>query len=117
MKTELLLAELDSVQSEIVELNEKIKTLNVNKKIKGTIVWKYTKCGKKNCLCMKGGRPHGPYPHLQWWEKGKLKTKYLNSDIYPGFRKEYDDTKLSIKLNKQIEILKQKEKDLLNNII
>lgn len=55
----------------------------------GSIRMKKIKCGKKNCKCANGVEKygHGPYAHLQWWENGKIKTRYLNKKKQPVYEK------------------------------
>ena len=58
--------------------------------LKGQICLKRIRCGKKNCKCTMGEKEtfgHGPYPHLQWWDNGKVKTRYLNRKKYPIYQK------------------------------
>ena len=42
----------------------------------GILVHEEIKCGKSNCKCASGQR-HGPYWYWYYWEKGKLKKKYI----------------------------------------
>jgi len=49
----------------VVEKKEKRATIRVE----------YRKCGK-NCHC-NGGRGHGPYRYMYWWENGRLRSRYL----------------------------------------
>lgn len=61
-----------------------------NNFLKGQICFKKIRCGKKNCKCAMGEKEkfgHGPYPHLQWWDNGKVKTRYLNRKRYPIYEK------------------------------
>lgn len=99
-------AELDCVQTELYEIGQRFEETSLVTERKGAIVFKYIRCGKQYCHCMKGGRPHGPYPHLQWWEKGKIKTKYLNKKNYPTILKE-------LLISKEIKNLKKRQKELL----
>lgn len=48
---------------------------NVRKKKRVTIRVEYRKCGK-DCRC-NGGRGHGPYRYMYWWENGRLRSRYL----------------------------------------
>ena len=45
------------------------------KKKRVTIRVEYRKCGK-DCRC-NGGRGHGPYRYMYWWENGRLRSRYL----------------------------------------
>ena len=58
-------------------------------RLRGSICFKKICCGKPNCICAQGKETfgHGPYPHLQWWDGGKLKTRYLNRQKYPVYEK------------------------------
>ena len=61
-----------------------------NGKMLGQICFKKIRCGKKGCKCTKGPKEnvgHGPYPHLQWWDEKKIKTRYLNKKKYPIYEK------------------------------
>lgn len=112
---EVLRMELDSLQNEIREaereLNETLVPSGVDGR--GIIVFKYIRCGKPNCRCMQGGQPHGPYPHLQWWEGKKLRTRYLNRKIYSEFAKEHSESKKAMALQKKLVGLRKREERLI----
>lgn len=45
-------------------------------------VIKYTKCGKKNCICHTKGRLHGPYIYERYKDRnGKEHFKYLGKAL------------------------------------
>lgn len=70
--------------------------------LRGAIVYKWICCGKPGCRCVLEGRLHGPYPHLQWWENGKLKTKYLNKKIVDKVREKLEESKKKLNEDKNI---------------
>lgn len=109
--------ELDTVQNEIHETETALSGIEIaGEAIKGAIVFKHIRCGKSSCRCMNGGPLHGPYPHLQWWEDGKLKTHYLNRKIYPSFAKRHAEFKRVEALQKKLIELKRKERRLIRVI-
>lgn len=114
-KNELLLAELDCVQTEIHELQNRLKDIKVEVDVKGYICFRFVKCGKPKCHC-NAGVLHGPYPHLQWWDKGKIKTKYLNRKNYPTYRMEIEKAKEIQGITKRLDELYKKERKLLRII-
>lgn len=78
----------------------------------GSIRDKKIKCGKKNCKCANGIEfGHGPYPHLQWWEDGKIKTRYLNKKKFPIYEKILRYQKMIRALENQLKKEEEKEKD------
>lgn len=89
----MLLQQKDALEHSIAQLISKEKIFGnelENGFLKGQICLKKIKCGKKNCKCsqgQKGCNGHGPYPHLQWWDDGKIKTRYLNRKKYPIYEK------------------------------
>lgn len=109
-----------NLTKEILELEEKIKKMELEisvleetKEIKGIIVFKYIRCGRAYCKCMQpNGIPHGPYPHLQWHENGKLKTKYLNKKIYENTAQELEKAKKKKALDKTLKKATAKKRSL-----
>ena len=89
--------------------------IDIEIELKGTIVYKYIKCGKKNCICTKGFL-HGPYPHLQWWDKGKIKTKYLNKNNVSKYKEELEKNNRKREIEKEIKNLQEQKKILNKNI-
>ena len=71
----------------------------------GSIRMKKIKCGKENCKCANGVEQygHGPYPHLQWWEDGKIKTRYLNKKKQPVYEKILRYQSMIKALNKKLK--------------
>lgn len=71
----------------------------------GSIRMKKIKCGKKNCRCFDDVEKfgHGPYPHLQWWEDGKIKTRYLNKKKFPVYSKILNNQIMIKTLEEKIE--------------
>lgn len=89
----MLLQQKEALEHSIEQL---IKKENLSgdefdgKFLKGQICLKRIRCGKKNCKCKTGEKSkvgHGPYPHLQYWQDGRIKTKYLNKKKYPIYEK------------------------------
>lgn len=113
----LLLAELESVQAEIQVIEDMIGSIEIEiEGLKGYLRFKFIKCGKPLCHCMRGGGLHGPYPHLQWWEKGRIKTKYLNKKIYPKVYEQLGKMRYLKALTRELESLKRKENMLMNKL-
>lgn len=61
-----------------------------NDKPSGILVYKYIKCGKEGCRC-ENGQKHGPYLHLQTYDKTtkKIKTKYIKKSLEEEYKKKY----------------------------
>lgn len=66
---------LEQVNAEIKRLEKEIEGMHDNG-LSGVLVQKYIKCGKEGCRCMQGYR-HGPYPHIQYYHNGVLRTIYI----------------------------------------
>lgn len=108
---EILYGQLDYVQNQINEINKQLADLDIKKKLKGSIFFKYIKCGKPKCRCISGEK-HGPYPHLQWWDGNKIKTKYLNKKNYPIYKQELEKNKLKDKLERKLIFLRKEERKI-----
>ena len=93
---------IEALMAEITQIELEMKESAIRKPLKGAIRFKYICCGKPTCRCMHGGPEHGPYPHLQWWEEGKLKTKYLNKKNYPVYKKHLENTKTLAKKKREL---------------
>lgn len=113
---EVLLAQLDCLETELHENETILEGIIIEFEVKGYLVLKLIKCGKSYCRCTKGGDLHGPYPHLQWWENGKIKTKYLNKKIYPKYKEQLDNTKKKLQITRQNRKLMAKIRQLKKNI-
>lgn len=112
-KAELILSEMDMLETEIKEARELLCNLNVEVGLKGTIVFKWVKCGKSGCRCVTKGEYHGPYPHLQWWERGKIKTKYINRKIFERYVQKTKDAQQMRRLTRTITLLEKRKRQLL----
>lgn len=87
--------------------------LSVDKMLKGSYHFVYTKCGKQTCRCFKGeGHLHS---RITWREDGKSHT----SKVPVEYRKQVQlltaSYKLVKKLNKELDALDIKCRKLLNN--
>lgn len=85
--------------------------------LRGSIRMKKIKCGKENCRCADNVEKfgHGPYPHLQWWDEGKIKTRYLNKKKYPLYNKILLNQTFIKTLEEKIEKAEQEKKqDVVN---
>jgi len=101
------------IAEEIDLVRERIKELESEEVLKGTIRYKYIKCGRKACHCHMEGFLHGPYPHLQWLENGKLKTKYINRKEIEKYS-ELDKKKRELMdKRKRLKILKGELKEVI----
>lgn len=107
----LLYAQLDHIQIQIEEIKQQLSEIKIQIPLKGAIFFKFVKCGKPQCHCATGLR-HGPYPHLQWWDGEKIKTKYLNEKNYPIYKNELEKNKLKKNLEKKLDELKKEEQRL-----
>lgn len=97
---------LAQVKEAIEEAEKELAEIEVvDRDIKGYLVFKYIRCGKPACRCMKGGSPHGPYPHLQWWEDGKIKTKYVNKKMFGRVASDLDKAKRIKQIIKRLKEL------------
>lgn len=115
-KIELLQAMLDQIETEIYEAKRELEELGIDKPIKGSIVFKTIKCGKPGCRCVVRGELHGPYPHLQWWENGKIKTKYINKKQYESFTKMVDQSRRYKALVRLLGQLEQRQKRIIREL-
>jgi|LSQX01.1.fsa_nt_gb hypothetical protein len=109
--SELLYSQLDYIQNQIDEIKRQLSELDIKMNLKGSIFFKYVKCGKPKCRCATGEK-HGPYPHLQWWDGQRIKTKYLSEKKYPIYKEELEKNKLKEKLERDLVLLEKKEKRL-----
>jgi hypothetical protein len=110
-RKEILYSQLDYIQNQIGEIEKQLAEIDIKIKLKGGIFYRYIKCGKPKCRCVNGER-HGPYPHLQWWDGEKIKTKYLNEKNYPIYREELEKNKLKKKLEQELTFLRKEEKKI-----
>lgn len=110
VKRELILAHLDCIETDIYNMRQELESIKIEKDLKGTIVLKMIKCGKPLCKCAKG-ELHGPYPHLQTYVDGRIKTKYLNRKNYKEYRDQLEKCNRVRELKREIrELEKQRDR-------
>lgn len=102
---------IEEINNEIEKMEKKLEGKKDNG-LRGIIVEKYIKCGKENCRCAYGHK-HGPYPHLQYYEKGKTKTLYIRKKIRDEVEKELEKNNEFRKDLKKLKKLYKKKKMLL----
>ena len=80
--------DLSTINQEIYALEMDIEGQHDNG-LSGILIDKYIKCGKPGCRCNQGYR-HGPYPHIQFYQGGVLKTIYIRKRKAEEYRKKID---------------------------
>lgn len=55
------------------------RVLRTKPHMEGSLIERYTRCGKPGCRCGKG-QPHGPFFYLSRCVKGKTKYSYISKD-------------------------------------
>lgn len=91
---------LEEINVEIMKLENEIRGQRDNG-LTGALVQKYIKCGKPDCKCMHGYR-HGPYPHIQYYKNGVLKTIYIKKKRIEEYQQKLDSNKKFRKIIKQL---------------
>ena len=101
---------VSAINNAIAQLDAEILEIKIETPIKGAIIYRMIKCGKPKCDCKIGpAYYHGPYPHLEWIEDGKVKTKYLNKKIFDQYKEQLDASKrLKALLAKRESLAKQR---------
>lgn len=94
---------VDDLKEKILLLEKEVNGKHDNG-VYGIIVDRYIVCGKSGCKCRKG-KKHGPYPHIQVYDKNKkLHGVYIGNkkkEIYERKMEENKDFFNNIKeLNK-----------------
>lgn len=108
---------INQINMEIEELDSIIAGIKIEMPLKGAIIYRYIKCGKPKCDCKRGTMYyHGPYPHLEWIEDGKVKTKYLNKQVLQTYEDELAKNKKVKELFKKRSEF-EKERTTLEKII
>ena len=111
---------IEEITKEILDLENSIKGKK-DTGVYGTMVKRYTRCGKEGCKC-EFGQKHGPYPVIQLYDKdGEQRNVYLgvkNDEEYTEKIKENDEYFTIIKkLNKlylrKRKLIKKKQKNIL----
>lgn len=98
---------LEEINNEINRLEKKIEGRHDNG-LSGALVEKYIKCGKEGCKCSQGYR-HGPYPHIQYYQNGVLKTIYIRKRKAEEYRQKVEENNHFRKTIKQlIKLYKRK---------
>jgi|GEM_PF-6146752 len=98
-----MMKKLEEINAEIIKLEKEIEGQHDNG-LTGTLVMKHIKCGKPDCKCMQGYR-HGPYPHIQYYQNGILKTIYIKKHKTEEYRQKIEDNKEFRKIIKQLNKL------------
>lgn len=94
------------IEKKIVNLEKKIKKIEKHEDLSGVLVYKYIKCGKENCKCHEGLK-HGPYLHLQTYDKNekRIKTKYIKKKEENLYKEKYKENKEYVKITKELDLL------------
>ena len=101
-----LLSELSKKYEKLSQRkNELISQMKVSES--GILVDEYVKCGKKNCRCASGDL-HGPYYYHYYWNKGKLRKKYVCPVRKPN--ENFNELYTKIKNNKKNKEIQQEIK-------
>lgn len=80
------------IEKEIKELENKINNKYDNG-VYGVMVDRYIICGKAGCKC-RSGKKHGPYPHIQIYDKNKkLHGIYIGNKKRELYEKKLEDNK------------------------
>lgn len=98
---------LERIYAEIERLEKEIEGQYDNG-LSGALVEKYIKCGKEGCRCMQGYR-HGPYPHIQYYHKGVLRTIYIRKRQREEYTEKLNRNRQFRKTVKQLVKLYQKK--------
>lgn len=80
---------MNIINSKILKIEKEIKNQHDNG-LSGSLVEKYIKCGKKGCKCSQGYK-HGPYLHIQYYKKGKLKTFYIKRKDEEEYKRKLEE--------------------------
>lgn len=96
---------------DIEVLEKQIKTLEnkINNKydngVYGVFVDRYIVCGKEGCKCRKG-KKHGPYPHIQVYDKNrKLHGIYIGNKKKEFYEKKMEENKEFFEIVKELNKL------------
>ncbi len=76
--------DLSKLRQRLMRLSEERSLLeriimNRDRLIKGSLVWNWNVCGKKNCCCKKG-KKHGPFPNLSVSIEGRTRMVFVPKD-------------------------------------
>jgi len=90
---------IKSINAQIAEIKNKI--MSVDYVLRGSIIKKLMKCGKKECSCHKDPpKLHGPYYHYTRKVKGKTVSRLYREDealFLMPFAKKYNDLKEDVR--------------------
>lgn len=95
-------------EKRIAEIEERLSQITKDNELNGVLVYKYIKCGKEGCHC-EDGKKHGPYLHLQTYDKKtkKIKTKYIKKSEEEIYKEKFAENKEYNKLMKELMKLKK----------
>lgn len=82
---------LEQINEEIKRLEKQIEGKHDNG-LSGILIEKYIKCGKEGCKCMRGYK-HGPYPHIQYYHNGILRTIYIRKKSAEEYVKKLEENR------------------------
>lgn len=104
---------LNIINKKIKELEKQIEGKHDNG-LCGIVVDKYIKCGKEGCKCQQGYK-HGPYPHIQYYDKnGVLRTIYIRKKLGNEYKEKVRQNNEFRKIIKQLVKLYLEKRKLEN---
>lgn len=106
--------DIADIRKEISELENLIKGKKDNG-VYGSIVERYSKCGKEGCKC-EYGQKHGPYPVIQLYDRnGVAKSIYLGKKDRDKYMEKLDENEQLFSVIKKLNKLYQTEIKLIKN--
>ena len=82
----------------------------------GSLVERWTRCGKANCRCAEPAGRHGPYYQLSWKEHGRTVSRRLSADEARLYREWIANRhQLDALLNEMKALSRQAGQHLLDN--
>lgn len=106
--------DIADIRKEISELENLIKGKKDNG-VYGSIVERYSKCGKEGCKC-EYGQKHGPYPVIQLYDRnGVAKSIYLGKKDRDKYMEKLDENEQLFSVIKKLNKLYQTEIKLIEN--
>lgn len=72
---------IENLESNLLFLKKQLSEMQYYPELTGTVISKYVRCSRPNCICCQSGYYHGPNLYYRYYADGELKDMYLGKKI------------------------------------
>lgn len=93
---------IENLESNLLFLKKQISEMEYYSDVTGSIISKYVRCRRPNCVCCQAGYYHGPNLYYRYYADGKLRDMYLGKKIRDEYIHKTEANKRYKEINDEI---------------